>query len=260
MQCRIWFNKKAKNDKRQVLGPCVTNVLSSRYNEMIICLKYFQLFKSNPQTSSEQRFIRFGVVSKSPVDGGPPSEGKVFDVKSSVTVRLAEIVDLHLPRLFDPVLCGEYWTWKCSLKQVWSAALDFIAMVGLLLALEDCLTSLLNTAVPRKSVTLMALDDQTFCRILLLCNVWRWLKSWRHFDVRPTQALMRRWTRRRGVIEKRWSITEQQEFIFTTAPTKSLKKQPINSLVNFDLVRGPPLQIVLLMQYDWSNKPYYVTL
>jgi len=24
MQCRILFNKKAKNDKRRVLGPCVT--------------------------------------------------------------------------------------------------------------------------------------------------------------------------------------------------------------------------------------------
>jgi len=27
MQCRIWFNKKAKNDKRQVWGLCVTYVL-----------------------------------------------------------------------------------------------------------------------------------------------------------------------------------------------------------------------------------------
>jgi len=24
MQCRIWFNKKAENDKQRVLGPCVT--------------------------------------------------------------------------------------------------------------------------------------------------------------------------------------------------------------------------------------------
>jgi len=24
MQCRIWFNKKVENDKRRVLGPCVT--------------------------------------------------------------------------------------------------------------------------------------------------------------------------------------------------------------------------------------------
>jgi len=24
MQCRIWFNKRAKNDKWRVLGPCVT--------------------------------------------------------------------------------------------------------------------------------------------------------------------------------------------------------------------------------------------
>jgi len=24
MQCRIWFNKKAKNDKWRVVGPCVT--------------------------------------------------------------------------------------------------------------------------------------------------------------------------------------------------------------------------------------------
>jgi len=30
MQCRIWFNKKAKNDKWWALGPCVTNTNTHR--------------------------------------------------------------------------------------------------------------------------------------------------------------------------------------------------------------------------------------
>jgi len=46
MQCGIWFNKKGKNDKRRVLGPCVTNlenlpVCKLQKNYLIMCRNNF---------------------------------------------------------------------------------------------------------------------------------------------------------------------------------------------------------------------------